>query len=309
MCLFTACLVKIIPLYLNIILGYIAGKVLDVSRDSIARLMFYLINPLIVFNGVIHTNLNYSILLLPVITFFISVFLCLTFYKLSINLLSETTRNLLSFSAGTGNTGFFGLPMALLLFDTQGEGVYIMGLLGITFYENTVGYYILARDKESPGSCFLKLFKLPILYALIGGLIINVIQMPISEIFFEFMQQIKGAYMVLGMMIIGIGLAGLTQFKIDYKFVGLSFVAKFIAWPIAVLLLIGVGYLFGYYNKDIYNALILLSIVPLAVNTVLMASILKSEPEKAATAVVASIVFALFYVPIMANYLIVSPLI
>lgn len=309
MCLFAACLVKIIPLYMNILMGYVAGKLLDVNRETIARLMFYMINPIVVFNGVIHTHLDPSVLLLPFLTFAISAFLCLSFYEIAKSMWQDSSRNLLAFSAGTGNTGYFGLPMALLLFDDQGEGAYIMGLLGVTFYENTLGFYILSRKNGDSGSqsaleCFYKLFKLPTLYALLCGLLINMTEVPIPEIFNEFMQHIKGAYVVLGMMIIGLGLAGLKNFEIDFKFIGMSFLAKFAAWPIVVLLIIFAGKLVGYENNYIYNALMLVSIVPLAVNTVIMASLMKSQPEKASTAVLASIIFALAYVPIMANYFI-----
>lgn len=304
--LFVACLIKIIPLYMNILLGYLAGKLLEVNRETIARLMFYIINPIVVFNGVLHTRLDPSVLLLPIFTFSISSLLCLLFYKLGKTLWLDSSANLLAFSAGTGNTGYFGLPMALLLFDDQGEGAYIMGLLGVTFFENTLGFYVLSRKNEAasnqtPLQCFFKLFKLPTLYALLGGLFFNIIHLPIPEIFNEFMLNIKGAYAVFGMMIIGLGLAGLKDFKIDYKFVGMSFLAKFVAWPAIVLSIITIGKFLGYENNYIYNALMLVSIVPLAVNTVVMASLLKTQPEKAASAVLASIIFALLYVPIMAN--------
>ena len=48
----------------------------------------------------------------------------------------------------------------------------------------------------------------------------------------------------------------------------------------------------------------LLSIVPLAANTVELASLFKSQPEKAATAVLLSTIFALVYVPVMTTYFI-----
>ena len=61
---------------------------------------------------------------------------------------------------------------------------------------------------------------------------------------------------------------------------------------------------FGIYNKGIHQALILVSIVPLAVNTVVVASLFNIQPEKAATAVLLSTIFALIYVPLMVNWFI-----
>lgn len=48
-----------------------------------------------------------------------------------------------------------------------------------------------------------------------------------------------------------------------------------------------------------HQVMFLLSIVPLAANTVALATELKAEPEKAATSVFFSTLFVLFYIPVM----------
>lgn len=306
MCFFSACLIKIIPLYLNILLGYIAGKLLHANRDTIVRMMFYMINPIIIFNGVLHTHLQADILIIPFITFSISIFLCFIFYKIAHLIWQDSNAKLVSYSAGSANTGYFGLPIALILFDEQGEGIYIMGLLGVSIYENTFGVSLFDKGKFSLLNVFKKFLKLPAFYAFVSALIINYAQAPIPEVFDEFMRNIKGAYALLGMMIVGLGLATLSHFKLDFKYIGMMFLAKFIAWPLITLMIIFIDKQFiGFFNQQIYDALVLLSIVPLSVNTVIMATLTNSHPEKAATAVVLSTFFALFYIPLMVNYLII----
>jgi len=303
--IFTTLLNKIIPLYMNIALGFIAGKTLDMSRETIARIMFFIINPIIIFNGVMHVDLNASVLSLPILTFTISCCLCLLFFNITKGLWQDSSRNLIAFSAGSGNAGYFGLPLALLLFSTEGEGVYILALLGITLYENSVGYYVISHGTTTSMECVKKVLKLPAIYAFFGALLLNFSGMEMSDVMLEFTGHIKGTYTVLGMMIIGLGLAGLSQFEMDGKFIGLSFLAKFLVWPLLIMLITGLdAYFFGFYTHEIHNALLLLSIVPLAVNTVIMATLVKSQPEKAATAVLLSTLFALAYVPIMVAWLI-----
>jgi malate permease and related proteins len=302
---FSLILFKIIPLYANILLGYMAGKILGTSRDSIARLLFFMITPLIIFNGVVNTKLDTSILLLPLIVFIISSGLCLLFYRISNRLWQDTSRNLMAFSAGSGNTGYFGLPVALLLFNEQGEGIYIMALLGMTLYENSVGFYIFSKGTNSGIECLWKMIKLPALYAFAAGLIFNFAQVPSSSLFAEFMTYIKCTYTVLGMMIIGLGLSTLHSFKLDFKFIGMTFGAKFLAWPLIILAMKGIDILFfHFFSNAIYDALMLIAIVPLGVNMVILASLFNCHPEKASSAVVMSIVLALVYVPIMTNYFI-----
>lgn len=296
-------LLKLVPLYMNIGIGVLAGKALSTSRDTIARLIFYIINPLIVLNGVLNTRIDTGILLLPICTFLISVCLCLIFYACAQYLWDDSLKNLLAFSAGTGNTGYFGLPLALMLLNDQGEGIYLMALLGITLYENSLGFYLLAREKHGVRECLLKLATLPTLYAFATALILNYYQVGVPEVFAEFMKHIKGAYTLLGMMLIGLGLAGLSSLKIDFKFICMAFLAKFVAWPLAISGLIALDYhVFNFFNQSLYDALMLLAIVPLAVNMVVIAEVLKSQTEKAAAAVVLSTLFAAIYIPLMVWY-------
>lgn len=284
-------------------MGFFAGKKLGASRDTVAQILFFLITPVVIFNGVINTKLDPSVLSLPLLTFLIGSILCLLFYKLSKKIWHDSTRNLLAISAGTGNTGYFGLPIALLLFDAQGEGVYIMSLLGVSLFENSLGFYMLAKGTHTAKESVQKLIKLPALYAFLFGVVVNLANFHPPVVWEEFAGYIKGTYTVLGMMIIGLSLAHVTHFKLDYKYIGMSFAAKFLAWPVIVLLLIFIDtHWLHYYDQTIYDALLLLSTVPLAANTVVLASLLKNQPEKAATAVILSTLFAIVYIPCMAIY-------
>jgi predicted permease len=262
--------------------------------------MIYLFGPLVIFNGVINTRLDFTILSLPLITFSLAIGLCLLFYWFAGFIWQDSTKNLVGFSAGTGNTGYFGLPLALLLFDDQGEGIYIMAILGLTLYENTLGFYLMARGKYTVKECLNKVVKLPALYALFGGVLLNFLHVPIPDIFTEFMKHIKGAYTVLGMMVIGLGIAGLKHFKMDLSFVGMTFLAKFVVWPILIVMVIALDtFIFGMFDENIYQALTLLSFVPLAANLVIFASLMDIQPEKAAAAVLVSTLVSIIYIPLM----------
>lgn len=300
--LFLHLVIKLIPLYFYIVLGYIAGKKLGAHRETIATIMLYMISPLIIFNGVFYTPMSGSVLLLPFLTFIIASFLCLSFYKIGGNLWEDASKNIMAFSAGSGGTGYFGVPLAMMILNPQTEGIYIMSLLGVSLYENSLGYFISAKGLYTPKESLYKLLKLPTIYAFFGALLLNLLHFPMPEIFQDFMGHIKGVYIVLGMMIIGLGLSGLTDFKLDYKFVGMTFFAKFLVWPFLVFLLIQIDtYFFNIYDSNAYHALTLLAIVPLAFNTVIMATEMKSNPEKTAATVLLSTLFALIYVPIMAS--------
>lgn len=301
--LFILLFLKLMPLYMNMAMGYVAGKFLNTPRDAIARIMFYMINPIIIFNGVLNTRIDRSVLSLPFLVFVLSVFLCWIFYKLAGKAKLDSSQNMIAYMAGSGNTGYFGLPLALLLFNDQGEGVYIMAMLGMTLYENSIGFYVCAKGTHSAAECIAKIFKLPTIYAFAAALTLNLMHVHVPDVFIDFMGYIKGTYTVLGMMIIGLGLAGLQNYQLDFKFIGLTFLAKFLAWPLLILTITSLDSLiFGIYTQSAHDALILLSIVPLPVSSVILALVLQSQPEKTATTVLLSTFFAMIYVPFMAIY-------
>ncbi len=292
--------VKLLPLYLNIFLGWLAGKKLQANQETITKMVFYIINPLIIFNGVYHTPIDSRILSLPILIFFIASTLCLVFYYMTKGVFQGSARNITAFSAGSGATGYFGLPVAMMLFPPQTQGFYIMGLLGISLYDNTLGYYMSVKGTHSRSACLKKVVRLPTLYAFGLGLFANYIQVPLPEIYHEFIGPMKGVYIVLGMMIIGLGLAGLKSFKFDLKFIGFTFLAKFLAWPVIIISIIVIDeQFFGVYEPAIYQVLLLISIVPLAVNMVLMASLADFQTDQAAGTVLLSTLFAIFYIPLM----------
>lgn len=303
MSLFFTLILKIVPLYLNILLGYIANLFLGINREPLAKLMFFLFAPLVIFNGVFQTELHRSLLFLPLIVLLIATMLSFIFGYYAKEIWTDRTKDLAAFAAGSGNTGYFGLPLALLLLDNQGEGSYILAAFGATLFDNTVGYYVLTKQEKPPLEAIKRLFKTPVIYAFAAGLFLNLIHVRPGTLYSEFMEHIKGAYTVLGMMIIGFGLADLKKFKIDYKFIKLSFFAKFLIWPLLTQSLIALDALFfHFFDQTVYQALTLIGIVPLGVNMAILATLFNVEPEKASSAVLLSTIVALFYVPIFVTF-------
>lgn len=298
--IFLALLSKLIPLYFLIGLGYLSGKFLHAKKETLAVLLIYIITPVIIFHGVLTIHISLSSLSLPILLFLISCSTCLLFFKISKFIWNDTTKNILAFTAGAGNTGYFGLPVALILFPTESIGLYILGVLRIVLYENSLGFYITAKGHHTAKESLLKVLKLPSVYTFFLGLLLSMANINVTLRITDFVNNFRGAYTVLGMMVIGLGLADITKYKFDFKFVGITFLAKFLVWPTLILSIIFLDRtIFQFYNVQIYNILVLLSSVPLAANTVVVAAVLKTHPEKAALAVLLSTLFALFFIPFM----------
>lgn len=302
MTIFFTLLLKLIPFYLFILLGFIAGKYLNAHKESIASIVIYIVTPVIVFHGAATTQINIGTMSLPLIFFLISSSMCLLVYNIVKHIWQDSTRNILAFAAGSGNTGYFGLPVAIAIFGEKATPLVVLCIMGFVLYENSLGFFITARGHHTVGESIRKVLKLPSIYAFIFGLFVNVLGITLGSIYFDTVTIFRGAYTLLGMMIIGLGLSAITKFEFDMKFIFVSFFVKFLLWPfVIVTVIIADTLLFKIYNPSIHKVMILMSVVPLAANTVAYATALRAQPEKASMAVLLSTIFALFYIPLIAG--------
>lgn len=292
---------KILPLYFSILLGFFSTKFFDCSKDTIAKILLYILAPLIVFNATISVEMNSSILFLPFFFFVLSIIIAFTTLPLFYKIFKDNSANVLSFSVATGNTGNLGIPVAILFLSADMVNVFIFTVLASILYQNSVGYYITAKSNFTIAQSLLKVIKLPVLHAFILGVILNLLGFKIPDIFADYTNYLKGSYAILGMMLLGMGMENLkTSGGFDLKFIGIALFVKFIVWPVLVLFFIYLdSSFFHFLNKELYLVMFIFSIVPLAGNTVTIATILNVKPEKMSLAVFISTLISLFYIPFM----------
>ena len=156
-------------------------------------------------------------------------------------------------------------------------------------------FFVVAKGHFSIKQSLIKIVKLPSIYALGLGLICNISKVEFSTDLLNYLDYFKGAYAILGMMMIGMGLKGLASIGIDKTFMGFAFGIKFIIYPLIVLFIIWIdSTYFMFFTSDLYKVMFIFAIVPMAGNTVAIASLLNVHPEKASLAVVLSTFYVYF---------------
>ena len=289
---------NIIPLYILILLGFISGKWLEVNLPSMATIAIYILAPMVNFGAMARMEFTAEYILLPVIIFSISTIIGVVTYNVSHKFCRDNTANLIGMGSVTGNTMYFGLPVILALVKPEWIGIYALMNLGLFLNEVGLGYYFGARGQATFKGALLKVIKLPVIHAIWLGLIYNFCGFGLSETFLRYWNYSIGAWVLIGMMIIGVALSKQSRLEIDLKLLAFMFVPKFILWP-----LLGFGVIitdityFQAFSAEIYLMLAVMSAVPLAGNLVAYAATLKLHPEKAAAAVLISTVLAFITVP------------
>ncbi|RXJ54489.1 AEC family transporter [Candidatus Marinarcus aquaticus] len=299
--LFFILLGKIAPLYVNIIIGYVLAHYFKLKRDSIAFLLIYILGPFVVFFATLSIDINMQLVFLPLFVFIFGstiAFWILHHYKTH---WKDASLNTLAFTCGTGNTGYFGIPLAMILLDPQSANIYIFATMASLLYENTTGFYVTAKGNFTAKQSLVKVLRLPLLYAFIFGLMLNVAGVRTPEMIVPYFEGLKWAYGILGMMMLGMGMKGFNlEEDFDKRYIKVAYFYKFLVWPASVLLIIFAdSTLFQALNEEIYKVLFLISIVPLAGNTVTLAVLLKAKPEKASFTVLLSTVISIFYIPLV----------
>ncbi len=291
-------IVNIVPLYILIALGYGAGRWLDVNLPSITAVAVYILAPVVEFGAMVKLDLRPEYLALTPVVFILAVLIGSVFYKVAQAAWLDNNANLIGMSAMAGNTGYFGLPLVLALFGPEWAGVYLLMDLGIGLALFGPGYYIGARGHGNMRTALAKVLKLPFLYAIALGLAANTAEYKPPEVFTRYWEYAIGAWVILGMMLIGVALSKQKRLKSDWRLLRWMFAAKFLAWPACALAFVAADALvFRAFGPTVYSLFVILSCVPMAASTVTLAANLRLHPERTAAAVLISTLCAIVYMP------------
>jgi len=201
-------------------------------------------------------------------------------------------------AASTSNTGYFGTPLVLALFGPQAVGIYFLMNFAVALSETTVGYYFGARGHHGMRDSLKKVLSLPANYAVLLGLAWNGLDLPLPDAFLTWWARFTGAWVIIGMMLIGVALSQVGGWRTNARLTGILFSIKFLLWPACTygFALLDKSVL-GLFDPMVHTLLLVIGIVPLAGNTVTFATQLKLRPGEAAVVVLESTVFAVIYIP------------
>lgn len=278
-------------------LGMLCARRLSLDPRPIASLLIYVIAPVTIFRGLVLGGPTPTYLLLTLGVFLAAGLMCLLVGRLARPFFPAEEAAMLAFSAGTANTGYFGLPVAMMLLSPEGVTQYLFCLLGMTLYEFTLGFYISARGRFSARESLHKILRLPLVYAFLAALAISGLALPLPATLMEGLEVFPPTYTLLGMMIIGMTLGRVSIKELDLRFIGACLAVRFGLWP-----LVGLGAVMALratlgIDQELTLALLLIGVVPLAANLVVVAMELGNRPEKAAVAVLISTLLAPLVVP------------
>ncbi|MCR6628808.1 MAG: AEC family transporter [Magnetospirillum sp.] len=295
----SALAVKLVPLYLLVAIGFALGRFLHVKSAEIGKLALFVLSPAVVFKGFYAAKLQGAMLALPFGVMAAACLAALVAQPLSARLWSDGRERIAAFTAATGNTGFFGIPACLSLIGPESLPYVVLVSFGFTAYENSMGFFVVARAQASWGGALMRVLRYPGLHACWLGLTLNAAGIALPPAIPQTVDLLAGGFSAVGMMIVGLGLAGLSRLRLDWGFAAFTFAWKFLAWPAAAALFIALDRAWLHaFGSVAHKVLLVESLVPMAAVTVVHATLHNIHPDRAAVAVAASTLFALAWLPL-----------
>lgn len=296
--------VSIIPIYALILVGFFSTSVLKCSKESVAKILLYILSPMVIFNAAMKIEFNANIIFIPVVIYSVSILMSCFTYPFLKFFFKDNRANLLSFSTSAGNLGFLGIPLAMIILDENLLEVFIFSTIAPVLYQYTWGYFMASKGTYSLKQSLIKFIKLPVLHAFLLGLYLNFLGLSLPNFLENIFANAKGALIILGMMMIGMGMEKFKEARaFDFKFLSTALFLKICIHPLIMCLFIAfdTSYL-HFFDAKYYLIFFIAAIVSMGGNSIVITQILKISPEKMAFAVLVSNFASLFSIPLMMNF-------
>lgn len=289
----SALLPAIVPVALIILVGFIAGKTLQLERQTLSQLTLYVLVPALIASSLYQTTLSTESAAGLVAGFII---LCVLLYLLVwglgriLKFPPEIQKSLIATTL-FANVGNMGLPVNNFAYGEAGLERAVIYLIASAIVISSVGPALFKGGGIIEGVRFT--LRLPLLWAMLGGLCLRLLSVELPLRLDEGIQRLGEASIPVALVILGLQLAD-TRFGIGIYEV----FASALRLLIAPLIAYGVGQALQLEALDL-QVLVLQSAMPAAVNAVVLVTEFGGDAARVARTVVISTLMSFVTLPLV----------
>jgi predicted permease len=266
----------VLPIFILIGIGFTLDKVFELNIETLTKILFYVITPIVAFNTLVGTELKSTeIFYIGSITIIFQIVM----YVLSHALFSlkpfKKERAVLACSATFFNSGNYGFPFMLLAFGERGLEVVALIIPAQAIILFSLGLIALSGERSLKVSA-RRLSKVPILYALVIGLIVRLLNIPIPEVLAVPLEELNNGMVPLALITLG---AQLSRSKVNGNLLPVASASalRLLVGPLVVALM---TFLMGV-PHDLAVMLIAAAGLPTAINIFILSKEFGKSPELA----------------------------
>lgn len=280
-------LAPVIPVFLLVAAGLLFAHWKKISLTSVTEIIVYLGTPSLVFGSLASKPLqpaDIAVLFTGILIIFAAVGLLIRLYFFCFRFHSR------GFALPTlfMNAGNMGIPLALFAFGQAGFQRATLMFVMITFLQYSLGIYILNRHSN-----WTEIFRLPLIYAAVAGLCVNLAQIEIPELLLQPVTMLGQATIPIMLISLGYRLHQVESLQWGHALGGalLRIVGGFVSANIAAHWIGAEGV-----NRQV---LLLYGSLPAAVVNFILTEKYRQDPGLAASIVVLSTLISVVTVPVV----------
>ena len=228
---------NILPIVLLAGAGFILGKKLHIDPRSLGRVVFYVFSPVLLFDLLTQNQLkfNEAAIVIAFALCFILAIGIITFLLGYVFNLERPTLIAILITTMFANTGNYGLPLVSFAFGEQALSYAGIYFATTTFLFYTLGVFLASLGHMSFRQALLGLLKIPMLYAVLIAILINVWNIEIPTPIFRAADLAAGGSIPLMLILLGVQLTGL-EFSENQRALQLSVSLRLIIAPLVALI-------------------------------------------------------------------------
>lgn len=229
---------NILPILLICAAGFLLGKLLALDTRTLSRLLFYLFSPILVFNLLLKSELQFEQAALTV-AFAATVMLILVALGFITGRLFKLERPVLMavmMTAAFGNTGNYGLPLIHFAFGENALAYGTLYFVTTSLFFNTLGVLMASLGHTDLKTAMLGLLRVPTVYAILLAVLITSVGLRLPLPLGRTLDLAAGAAIPLMLILLG---AELTRVRWSHsvRAISLGVFLKLVAGPVVGFLL------------------------------------------------------------------------
>lgn len=276
-----------------IFLGFLAGRSLNLERQTLSQLTIYILVPALIAESLYSTKLSAQSTTGLAVGYLITVSLlyCFTFIiAKSLKLPPQIHKSLIATTLFSNN-GNMGLPIIAFAFGDQGLERAIVYLIVASLTMASIAPALLKGEGLLTG---IKLtLKLPILWAMLGGLCLRIFKIELPLNLDQSLEMLGSASIPIALIILGMQLAK-TPFQLGKYELFAATMRLLIAPGIAYI----VGITLGLTGLDL-QILVMQGAMPTAVNTLVWVAEFGGDPPRVARTIIVSTIMSFLTLPLV----------
>ncbi len=286
----------VVPVFTVIGVGFTFGRLKKINMRTITDIVIYIGSPCLAFSSLLSKRvIPKELVMLALSVFFISLGCGGGAWLFSY--LSKIKARGFYLPVMFMNSGNMALPLCLLAFGEEGLSKAILFFVANTFLIYLLGVYI-ASGEGNVLSDVKEVFKLPLIYAAVAGVVINLSGVHLPQMVLKPIELLGSIAIPLVLFTLGYNLNNTRL-----KSLPLTMVGSFLRIGLGLFLAIIFVSITGLQGAT-RNVILLVSAMPSAVTSFILAAKFEADPELVASIVFVSTIISLFTTPLILLFII-----